>query len=156
VKDVSTPLRENGEMVHLLSRSNVPPRHAEERDKRSNANGVIHVCGRDRFDGREEQNDTDEADPDDCHSVDGLTPFPEGVWAFDELHSVLIDTVSNDDSDVADIQCRCCDIENGNDGQGAADADQVETTAEEDNEPDSVDGRVCELVDLAPEAVLVN
>ena len=59
-----------------------------------------------------------------------------------ELHAAFVTSVRNDDCNVADVKRRSGDVEDGNDCQGAADADEIETAAECNNEPDCVDGRV--------------
>jgi hypothetical protein len=47
-----------------------------------------------------------------------------------------------DDSHVAAIEGWGCDVEDGGDGFDTAEADEVEAAAEEDNEPDAIEGGV--------------
>lgn len=57
----------------------------------------------------------------------------------------------NDDGDVAEIESRRGDVEDGDDRQGAADSNEVEAATEGDDEPDCVHRRLRVGVDLAPE-----
>ena len=55
------------------------------------------------------------------------------------------------DCDIGEIQGRGGDVEDGDDGLRAAEADAVEQDAEGYDEPDGMDGRACIAVDGAPE-----
>lgn len=59
--------------------------------------------------------------------------------------------MGEDDGDVRQVQSRGGDVEDGHHGLGAADADAVQTHAEEHDQPDGVDGRMGEGVDGAEE-----
>jgi hypothetical protein len=61
--------------------------------------------------------------------------------------------MSNDNSDIADIQRRRCDCEDGDNCKSAPDTDQIQAAAERNNEPDGIYGRVCNVVYLDEEPV---
>jgi hypothetical protein len=113
--------------VDLLSRSNIPPAHAEQGNKPSHANCVIHIRRRNRLDGWEEQNHANEANPAYRYGVDGLAPSAQGVRSLDKLDSILVNAMRNNDSNIAEIERRRCDVENGNNGEGTAYSNKVET-----------------------------
>jgi len=137
----------------LLPRSCIPPHCAEKTDKGCHTDGVVHVVWSDRLDGREEEDDTDEYDPYYCNRIDWFAPPAHRVWSRVEDNSAFIPSVGNDDSDVADVQGRCGDVEYRRDGQSASNADQIEAAAKDYDEPDCVYGGMREPVDLAPETM---
>lgn len=57
-----------------------------------------------------------------------------------------------DDGDVREVQCRSSDVEDRDDGLGGSDADEVQADAEENDEPDGIDGGAGVGVYFAPEA----
>ena len=139
---------------YLLSRTSVPPSHAEEPDEGCHTDSVVHVGSCYRLHRWEEQNNTDEADPCHCYSVHRFAPFSHREGTRVELHAAFVTSVCNDDRNVTDVKRGSGDVEDGNDCQGAADANEIETAAESNNEPDGVDGRVRDRVDLAPESAV--
>lgn len=70
-----------------------------------------------------------------------------------ELDAPFVPTVRDDDGNVTYIKGGRGDIEDSNDGKGAADADEVQARAESYDEPDGVDGRVCQGIDFGPEPI---
>jgi hypothetical protein len=70
-----------------------------------------------------------------------------------ELNLSVIPSVGDDDGDVAYVQGWSGNIEDGRNGQRAADTDQIEAAAKGDDEPDGVDWRLREAIDLAPKPV---
>lgn len=70
-----------------------------------------------------------------------------------ELDFAFVPSVRYDDGDVADVESGSRDVENTENGQGASNADHVETAAEDDHEPNRIDGCVRNVVNLCPEAV---
>lgn len=135
-----------------FSGTGIPPHGAEQADKARYAYRVIHVVWLYWFDSREEQHHTDEDNP--CHGdgVDRLAPASQCVWTGVEDDSVFVPSMRNDDGDIGKIQSRCGDVEDGCNGEGGANADQIQTAAEHNNQPDSVDGCVGVGVYFAPES----
>lgn len=109
----------------LLSCACVPPEHAEESDKGRYADGVVHVCSRDGPNWREEQDHTDEAYPCNSNGVDRFAPTAHAKRSWMELDFAFVPSVRNNDSDIADVQCRGGDGEDAHYRQGASDANQV-------------------------------
>jgi len=138
---------------YSLPRSCIPPKHAEQPNETRHADGVIHVRSSNWLDRGEEQDNADEAHPGDCNGVDWLAPPAHGIRSRDKLDAVLVDSMCDDDGNVADVERRGGDVEDGNNRQRAPDPDQVETAAEGYHEPYSVHGRSSDAVDLAPETV---
>ena len=66
--------------------------------------------------------------------------------------AVFIPAVRDDDSNVGDVECGGRDVEDGGYGERRADADEVETAAEGDDEPNGVDGCASVSVYFGPEA----
>jgi hypothetical protein len=64
-----------------------------------------------------------------------------------------VDIACQDDERVGEIEGRSGDVEDGDDGQRGADGDEDHTGAEEDAEPDSVDGGFGRGVDAGEESV---
>jgi len=98
------------------SRAGEPPDCAEETDKGGYANGVIHVGGGDRLHGREEEYETDEDDPCDGNRIHRFAPAPHGVGAWMKDDTALVPSMGNNDGNVADVQGRGGDVEDGGDG----------------------------------------
>ena len=142
--------------TNSLSCSSIPPNHAEKSNESRNTDGIVHVGGSDRLRGREEQNDTDEADPSHGDRIDGLAPPAHAERTWMKLDSSLVPAMRDDDSNVADVECRCGDIEDGNDSQGAANTDEVEAATERYDEPYSIDWSIRNRIDFAPESALVS
>lgn len=138
---------------HSLPSACVPPRHAEQPNEACHADCVVHVRSRNRLDGWEEQDNADEAHPCDCDGVDRLAPPTHRVRSRNELHSMLVNPVRDDDSNVADVECWRRDVENGDNRQRASDTDQIQAAAERDDKPDSIHRCMCSLVDFAPKSV---
>ena len=66
---------------------------------------------------------------------------------------MLVHEMCHDDGDVREIEGRCGDVEDGDHCLRGTNADTVEADAEEDDEPDGVDGSVSIGADSAPESV---
>jgi hypothetical protein len=66
---------------------------------------------------------------------------------------VFVDAMSNDDGDVAKVECGRRDVEDGYYGLGGANTDKIETATESNNEPNGVDGCLGVIIDFTPEAV---
>jgi hypothetical protein len=73
-----------------------------------------------------------------------------------ELDSSFVPSVGHDDGDVAYIQCRGGDVEYCDNSERAADADEVETAAENDDEPDSIYRGVGQRIDSTPKPIMVS
>jgi hypothetical protein len=99
----------------FLSRSGEPPHRAEKTDEGCHTDGIVHVVGSDWLDGREEEHNTNEADPCHCDCIDRLAPSAHCVWTRVENHSTLVPSMCNDNRDVADIQGGRGDVENSRD-----------------------------------------
>lgn len=138
----------------LLASRQEPPAHAENCNEACHANGVVHVRRCNRPNRGEEQDDTDEADPNDGDIIDWLAPAAEGVWAFDELDSVLVDSVRGNNGDVAEVESRGSDVENADNSLSAAHSYKIHTAAESNHKPDGIDRCSSDAVDLAPESAL--
>lgn len=69
-----------------------------------------------------------------------------------EDNAVFIPAMSDNNRNVGQVEGRCSDVEDSSDGEGRANADQVETTAEDDHQPHGVNGCVGVGVYLGPEA----
>lgn len=139
--------------VDSLSRSNVPPAHAKQGNKPCHANCVIHIRRRNWLDGWEEQNHTNEANPAHRYSINGFAPSAQGVRSLDKLDPILVNAVRDNDSNIAEIERGRRNIENGNNGEGAAYSNKVETATKHYHQPHCVDWCLCEMVNLAPETV---
>ena len=137
----------------LLACTCVPPDHAEETNEGCHTDCVIHVCGRDRSCCGEEQNHTDEAYPCNSDCVDWLAPSSHGEWSWVKLDFALVPSVCDYDGDVADVKRWGGNVKDTEDRQGASDTDHVQAAAKDDNEPDRIDGRVRNVVDLGPKTV---
>lgn len=140
----------------LLACPCIPPDHAEESDEGCNADCVIHVCSRNGSCRGEEQDDTDKAHPRDGDGIDRLAPAAHGIRSWMELDLAFVPSVRHNDGDVADVECGCSDVEDAQDSQGTADTDQIQAAAEDDDEPDGIDGRVGDIVYSCPETVLTS
>lgn len=134
--------KEERKAVYVLSCSSIPPHHAKKPNKSCYTNSIIHIRHADRFYRREEQNNTDKANPRHCNRVDGFTPSSHGEGSRVEFDSAFVPAVSDDDGDVTDVERGGCDVEDGDYSQRTPDADEIETTAKNDHEPDGVDGGV--------------
>jgi hypothetical protein len=134
----------------LLPRSRKPPHGAEQTNEGCHTNGIVHVVWSDWLDGREEKHDANEGDPCHCDSIDRLAPSAHCVWSRVEDHGAFVPSVCDDDRDVADIQGRRGDVENSRNRQSAANANQVETTAEDDDEPYGVDWGMRVTINFTP------
>lgn len=73
-----------------------------------------------------------------------------------ELDLAFVPAVRDNDGDVADIQCRCGNVEDCDDSEGGADSNEVEAGAKDHDEPDRIDRSVGEVVDFAPESDVVS
>jgi hypothetical protein len=136
-----------------FSRSSVPPDCTEEANERGYGNSIVHVASPHRLHCGEEEDDTDEDDPDHRNSVDRFAPLAHSVRTRVELDLSIVPSVGNDNGNVAYVQGWSGDVEDGRDGQRAADTYQVETAAKGHNQPDSINWRLREAVDLAPKPV---
>jgi hypothetical protein len=59
-----------------------------------------------------------------------------------ELHAAFVPSVRNDNCNVTNVKRRSGDVEDGNNRQCAANANEIETGAKSDDEPNSVDGSI--------------
>lgn len=85
---------------NVPARSQEPVRDAEQRNHNRHSSGIVHVCGRDRSFGWEEEHNGDEEDPDHRNGVYRLAPPAERVWALDEGHSLLVHAMGDNDGDI--------------------------------------------------------
>lgn len=69
-----------------------------------------------------------------------------------EDNRAFVPSVGDDDSNVADIQGWRGNVENCGNGQCTSNADEIETAAEGDYKPDSIDRSVSILVHFAPKS----
>jgi hypothetical protein len=123
----------------LLLCRHKPPSHTSTSNDSSYTDCIVHVgCGN-RLDGGEEKHHADESDPSDCDSVDIWPPSSESVGTGYERHTMLVDASTEDDGNVAEVQRRCRNAEDRNDGLARAQSNEIEASTEGDNEPDSVD-----------------
>lgn len=72
-----------------------------------------------------------------------------------EFDLALVPSVCDNNSDVANIQGRSGNVEDGGDGKRASNTDEIEAAAEGDHEPDSVHRRMRIMIDFAPESEIV-
>jgi hypothetical protein len=136
------------ELDNLLACSCIPPDHAEKSNEGRYADCVIHVCSCDWSYRGEEQDHADKAHPRDGNRIDRLAPPAHCVWSLVELNLAFVPSVRDNDGNVADVERWGGNVENAQDGKSTADTDQVEATAEDHDEPDGVDGRVGDVVNL--------
>ncbi len=137
-----------------LSRPSEPPYRAENANKRSHANGIVHIVRAHGLDCWEKEHNADERDPGDCDRIHRFAPFAHCVWSRVEHNASFVPPMGNDDRNVTDIQCGSRDVENSSDGQGTTNANEIQAAAEGNHEPDSVDWSMSKGVNLAPESVL--
>jgi hypothetical protein len=72
------------------------------------------------------------------------------------MDPVTINKKREDDSDVRQIQCGSGDVENGDHSFSGTNANAHERATKGYNQPDRVDGRVGDSINLIPEASFVN
>jgi hypothetical protein len=141
------------QLGHSLSCSCIPPEHAEQSNETCHANGVIHIRSCDRLDRGEKQDNADEAHPGNCNRVDRFAPPTHGVRPRDELDAVFVHSMCDDNGNVANVESWGGNVEDSNNRQRASNSNQIETTAESDDEPYGVYRCTSDVVDLAPETV---
>lgn len=128
-----------------------PPGHAYDSNESSDADCIVHVCRRNGPYGWEKQYNTDKENPDHSNRIHRSTPSTHGVWTFDEWYAVLVYAVGNDDSNVTEVECWSCNVEDCHNCLARANADEIESAAKGDHEPYRIDRCSSKFVDLAPD-----
>ena len=105
--------------------------------------GKVHVFGRDRVKGWEEEDDADECGPNEGPYIHEPAKFAHVPWARFELS---IDQLAGNGDAVAPIHGNGTHVEDGSNSLIRAQCNQVDGGAPEHRPPDGNDGRVSPLV----------
>lgn len=132
----------------VLLASEPPPPERKDNNSHEVDNGVIHGIRADRHDSWHNKNDGDEESPRASVSIDEEGRLSKVPWTWDKLPE---DKLTHDRDAVRQVESDGTDVEDPGDGGVRAEADEVDSDAEEYAEPDRGEWGVSLGVDLSPE-----
>ena len=112
-------------------------------------NRVVHRQRCDRPHGWQDEDDGHEQSPQHCPCIDEDTRFTHVPWARLKLAK---DHFTDDRDAIAPVEGDGGDIEDTGNGGVGAETDEVDGDAEEDGDPDGIEGSAGQGVDLCPNA----
>lgn len=116
---------QEGRGENSLPRTSPPPTPGKQRDRRAHHRRIIHILRRDWSDRREQEHHTNEEDPGNSDAIQRLAHPSQHVRTGAEIDLGAVDVACQDDSYVGEVQGWGGDVEDCDDGLGAADADAV-------------------------------
>ncbi|KAJ8610253.1 hypothetical protein MRB53_038656 [Persea americana] len=131
------------------SARSIPVDDAEQQYRDKDHNRVIHVLRGYGQDCRQQEDDRNECRPGDGPEIDPEAEAAEVEGPRDELVAAHL---ADDGDAVRPVECDGGHVEDCRDGRVGAQPDQGDEDAEDDCQPDGVDGRVGAAIDLVPDA----
>ena len=125
-------LRLNQRTSIILPATGIPPDQRRDQDRRHEHDGPVHILTRNRADGWQEEDDTDEESPGAGPDVDDIPKFAHVPGARLELAE---DDLAEDGDTVRPVERDGGDIEYTRDSGVGTEANQVDGDAPEDAEP---------------------
>lgn len=116
---------QEGRGENSLPRTSPPPPPSKQRNRRAHHNRIIHILRRDWSNCREQEHRTNEEHPDNSDAIERLAHPSQHVRTGTEIDLGTVDVACQDDGYVGEIQGWGRDVEDCDDGLGAADADAV-------------------------------